>query len=322
MEDEFINYLAEYFILDGDFLLILPSTTSEHSARDHHTIIFKNVTYPTNLSPQELSEYRNWWAPCASFRLFLPEILTNLQKVIYLDSDTLFLSNPKNLWDEFKNYNEYQVGGLAPRIGHDFLVPWSNENYILTEEKKMTQVNSGVFLMDLEKMRQNVFDGSSPTAKTAASASTSKLKWNKSLFFPLYNQYNHQMHGDQDLINIIFHYNPTLLYFLPCKYNYHHKFCFNSNESINFCSSAEKNGAFIIHGSAKTFNNNYAPAFRAVNEGFLGLNFLDVEKGVDQSDLDQKRETLIAKIKENLLKKEINEHPHCGGKFKVFTGNL
>ena len=25
------------------------------------------------LPPEEISEFRNWWGPCASFRLFLPE---------------------------------------------------------------------------------------------------------------------------------------------------------------------------------------------------------------------------------------------------------
>ena len=33
----------------------------------------KTVTYP--LPPEEISEFRDWWGPCASFRLFLPEVL-------------------------------------------------------------------------------------------------------------------------------------------------------------------------------------------------------------------------------------------------------
>ena len=64
-----------------------------------------------------------------------------------------------------------------------------------------------------------------------------------------------------------------LLYFLPCRYNYQHKFCFDGY-SERFCDSAEEQGAFLIHGSANTFYNSYAPAFRIINEVFIKVSFL------------------------------------------------
>ena len=41
----------------------------------------KTVTYP--LPPEEISEFRDWWGPCASFRLFLPEVLHDTGTVFY-----------------------------------------------------------------------------------------------------------------------------------------------------------------------------------------------------------------------------------------------
>lgn len=259
------------------------------------------INYP--LDEEEIKEYRDWWGPCASFRLFLPQVMKKKDAVIYVDSDVLFLSDVQDLWNEFKNFNENQVGALAPRAGWHFKVPSMNQNYIMTPNGRVTQVNSGVFLMNLNRMRKPVF-------RTNDKISLDDFKWDKDLFFPLYHKYKSDMFGDQNLINVIFHFNPHLIYLIECRYNYHHKFCFDRDPD-RWCKSAELNGAAVIHGSAKTFYNNYSPAFRAINNAFTSFEW--------GGDLEN---DLLRVIDKNLLDPVIDNHEHCGGKRKLFMQGI
>ena len=67
----------------------------------------RTVKYP--LPPEEISEFRDWWGPCASFRLFLPDVMTDTDAVIYVDSDVLFIDSPQSLWAYFDQFNDEQV---------------------------------------------------------------------------------------------------------------------------------------------------------------------------------------------------------------------
>ena len=67
----------------------------------------KSVSYP--LPPEEIGEFRDWWGPCASFRLFLPEVLADTDSVLYVDSDVLFLAPPQEIWRHFAEFNKHQV---------------------------------------------------------------------------------------------------------------------------------------------------------------------------------------------------------------------
>ena len=64
--------------------------------------------------------------------------------VLYVDTDILFLGPVDEIWMHFYRFNPLQVGALAPRVGWKFNVPQNNPNYIVTPDKKLTQVNSGV----------------------------------------------------------------------------------------------------------------------------------------------------------------------------------
>ena len=111
-------------------------------------------------------------------------------------------------------------------MGWDFKVPASNPNFIMTPKGGVTQVNSGVFLMNLTRMREERF-------VTAESISLNNFKWNKELLLPLYYRNKKDMFGDQNLINTAFHYNPEALFYLSCRWNYHHKFCFDEQRSVS-----------------------------------------------------------------------------------------
>jgi len=65
------------------------------------------VSYP--LPPEEVGEFRDWWGPCASFRLFLPEVLAETDSVLYVDSDVLFLAPPQEIWKHFAKFDKHQV---------------------------------------------------------------------------------------------------------------------------------------------------------------------------------------------------------------------
>lgn len=296
------NTRIHFFIFTDDesgfnrFLRAWPETF-----KTRFTLSFHEVNYP--LSESELIAYKNWWAPCASFRLFLPEVLTEEDAVIYVDTDTIFLSDVRDLWELFDNFDEKQVAGLAPRKQSGYNVPVSNPNFIdIPGSHTKTQVNSGIFLMNLTRMRMPVFN-------TDYTISAENLTWNKTLLFPLFEKFKKDMAGDQNLINVVFHYNPKLVYFMDCKFNYHHKFCIDRNPS-SWCRNAETEGARIIHGSARAFYNNYAPAFKAVFNAFqVGANYNDTGE-------------LLKVVRSNLLEDDVDKHPHCGNKVHVFTNSM
>lgn len=56
--------------------------------------------------------------------------------------------------------------------------------------------------------------------------------------------------GDQDIINIYFHFHPDQLYILPCEFNYRPDHC-------TYMSSCPINdGIKILHGNRGSFHNS------------------------------------------------------------------
>nr|CAD7458280.1 unnamed protein product [Timema tahoe] len=107
-------------------------------------------------------------------------------------------------------------------------------------------VNSGVMLMNLTRMR--LFSWTDYVA-------------------PIYKEYKLTMTwGDQDIINIIFHFHPAMyfftdkLYVYPCRYNYRPDHCMY----MSVCHGAEQLGVAVLHGSRGSFHAEKLPAFRAI----------------------------------------------------------
>lgn len=50
---------------------------------------------------------------CASQRLFLPEVMSDVSRVIYVDTDTIFLRDPADLWDIFDRFNATQLAAMV-----------------------------------------------------------------------------------------------------------------------------------------------------------------------------------------------------------------
>lgn len=79
-------------------------------------------------------------------RLFLPELLPDVHKIIYLDSDTLVLKPIDQLWTE--SLNGMPIGAV-----HSYDASFGNGSAL---EKRET-FNDGVLLMDLDALRSQGF---------------------------------------------------------------------------------------------------------------------------------------------------------------------
>lgn len=123
------------------------------------------------------------------FRLVIQDKLPDIDKVIYLDCDTIVNGSLKELWNT--EMGDYAVAGVRDRV-NDSIRLYNRLRYPMHDG----YVNAGVLLINLIKWREfHVFD----RAKEIAKAMPEALK-------------NH----DQDIINILFHDNKLML---PFRYN-------------------------------------------------------------------------------------------------------
>lgn len=172
----------------------------------------------------------NWtklFKPCAAQRLFLSSLLLTYDKVVYIDSDTLFLSPPHSLWEQFSEFNASQLAAMTTETESEN-IGWY-PRFARHPFYGKFGLNSGVMLMDLKKMRE--------------------VGWERTLI-PLYEQFKSSVvFGDQDLVNIYFSYHPHQLHLLPCEFNYRPDSCMYGDK---LCLATE--GIRIIHGNRGFFH--------------------------------------------------------------------
>ncbi|KAL7302747.1 hypothetical protein TKK_0004794 [Trichogramma kaykai] len=197
--------------------------------------IVRPVTFPENT---DVNMWRKLFKPCAAQRLFLPTVLNDTDAVLYVDTDTLFLTPPEVIWDEFKKMNSTQLAALSPEH-EEPNTGWYNRFAKHPYYGKLG-LNSGVMLMNLTRMRE--------------------FKWTEYVI-PIHKQYRLKIiWGDQDIINIIFHFHPERLLVYSCRYNYRPDHCMY----MSVCAGATKEGALVLHGSRSTFHSDKQPPFKAV----------------------------------------------------------
>lgn len=125
----------------------------------------------------------------AYFRLILGDILTDIERVIYLDCDLIVNGSLCQLWNE--DIKDYALAGIRDRV-NDYVRLYNRLRYPMLDG----YINSGVMLINLKRWREdNFFE----KAKQIAQIMPLALK-------------NH----DQDIINIIYHGQIKMLDF---KYN-------------------------------------------------------------------------------------------------------
>lgn len=254
---------------------------------------FNYTTYPITFPAENAKEWKKLFKPCASQRLFLPLILKEVDSLLYVDTDILFLQPVEEIWSFLSLFNSSHIAAMAPeheepRIG------WYNR-FARHPYYGETGVNSGVMLMNMSRIRGKRFKNDMTTVL---------LKWEE-LLMPLLQKYKLNITwGDQDLLNIIFHHNSESLYVFPCQWNYRPDHCiYGSN-----CRQAEQEGVFILHGNRGVYHDDKQPAFRAIYEVIQKYPF-----GENMVD------SLLRPLETKL---QSTTHTYCGRASHLFTKRL
>ncbi|XP_030308954.1 glucoside xylosyltransferase 1 isoform X1 [Calypte anna] len=249
--------------------------------------------YPITFPTESAAEWKKLFKPCASQRLFLPLILKNVDSLLYVDTDILFLRPVDDIWSFLGKFNSTQIAAMAPeheepRIG------WYNR-FARHPYYGVTGINSGVMLMNMTRIRRKYFKNDMTAVR---------LQWGE-ILMPLLKKYKLNITwGDQDLLNIMFFHNPESLYVFPCQWNYRPDHCiYGSN-----CKEAEEEGIFILHGNRGVYHDDKQPTFRAVYEAIKNYSFGD----------DMVR-SLLQPLELELQK---TMHTYCGRIYKVFIKQL
>ncbi|KAK7098518.1 glucoside xylosyltransferase 1-like [Littorina saxatilis] len=203
-----------------------------------------DISFPAS---ENQAEWKKLFKLCASQRLFLPSLLTDIDALIYVDTDILFVSPLDDLWSFFSRFSATQLVALAPEH-EDPNVGWYNR-FARHPYVPPMGVNSGVMLMNLTRLRTSTW---LPSILKYFREYRLKITW-----------------GDQDLINIYFHDYPDELYQYSCEWNYRPDHCMY----MSVCKPAEEKGAYVLHGCRRVMHNDKQPAFKAVYKAFKDYRF-------------------------------------------------
>ena len=238
----------------------------------------RRITFPGNSK----IDWKTLFKPCAAQRLFLPSLLPKVDSLLYVDTDVLFLTPLESIWSFFHSMNSSQMAALAPEH-EDRQIGWYNR-FARHPYYGELGVNSGVMLMNLTRMREFPWIDYLPD---------------------IYNQYRYNITwGDQDIINIIFHFHPDKLFVYPCRWNYRPDHCMY----MSVCKSAETFGVAVLHGNRRTFHNDKEPVFKIMYDAFKEFDLISDSIKI-----------LLLNMKNGLMK---FTGTHCGKIWKVFVKNF
>ncbi|KAG8510540.1 Glucoside xylosyltransferase 2, partial [Galemys pyrenaicus] len=187
-------------------------------------------------------------------------ILKDVDSLLYVDTDVLFLRPVDDIWKFLRQFNSTQLAAMAPE--HEIpKIGWYSR-FARHPFYGSAGVNSGVMLMNLTRIRSTHFKNS---------MISTGLAW-KDMLYPLYQKYKNAITwGDQDLLNIIFYFNPECLYVFPCQWNYRPDHCmYGSN-----CKEAEGEGVSVLHGNRGVYHDDKQPTFKALYEAIRDFPFQD-----------------------------------------------
>lgn len=70
-----------------------------------------NLSFPEG---ETVNEWRKLFKPCASQRLFLPSLLKDVDALLYVDTDILFVRPLEDIWAHLQQFNRTQLVALCP----------------------------------------------------------------------------------------------------------------------------------------------------------------------------------------------------------------
>ncbi|XP_037500168.2 glucoside xylosyltransferase 1 [Rhipicephalus sanguineus] len=197
--------------------------------------------------------YHQWWSmfkPCATQRLFLTSMLPNVDAVLYVDTDVIFVHPIEDFWRMFYAMNEWQMAGMAPET-EDF-----NLNHYLTKALhpfvQPFALNAGLLMMNLTRMRAFDLEGR---------------------VMRLQEEFKGRIpYADQDLLNIVFARYPQGIFTFTCRWNFRGEHC-------NGGALCTDGPIAAVHASRRMLLDNPEPAFITLHRAML--NFKLGQKLVD-----------------------------------------
>nr|XP_037859583.1 glucoside xylosyltransferase 2 isoform X4 [Chlorocebus sabaeus] len=122
---------------------------------DSYTKKFEHRIYPITFSVGNPQEWKKLFKPCAAQRLFLPVILKDVDSLLYVDTDVLFLRPVDDIWKLLRLFNSTQLAAMAPE--HEIpKIGWYSR-FARHPFYGSAGVNSGVMLMNLTRIRSTQF---------------------------------------------------------------------------------------------------------------------------------------------------------------------
>ncbi|MBQ8692169.1 MAG: glycosyltransferase family 8 protein [Synergistaceae bacterium] len=127
------------------------------AARYNQTVDLINVEeYKKQIDEVTLKNIPERWGIGTLYRLFIPEILSGIDRVIYLDCDIVVNMDIAELWDI--DLGDNALGGANDSVAYDdfykFTPRFINLRLKLLELEREKYINAGVLLMNLNKIRE------------------------------------------------------------------------------------------------------------------------------------------------------------------------
>ncbi|XP_037788491.1 uncharacterized protein LOC119583835 isoform X2 [Penaeus monodon] len=240
----FTNNLLRFIVCTDaiEVYRVLVEVTSMWAAEHRSRIVFERrpVWYPPGRP--DLQGIR--W-PCSTAKLFQPYQFQDLDAVIYIDTDVIFLVPPENLWQEFSKFDSMQMMAMAAEAPADPREPPRHD-----QEPRHTPhgLNTGVMLMNLTRMRQFPGRGWIGEVITAFDTFVTVMTSTPS----------------NRLVNTVFSQYPNLVRELDCEWNYVSKLCQGGDIT---CPQVRKRGVSLLHGYGHHFYYD-SPKFMAVYQAW------------------------------------------------------
>jgi UDP-xylose:glucoside alpha-1,3-xylosyltransferase len=206
---------------DVDQRKILEIKFREFQSLRDFKVNYHNPSFPE----KDKQKWENMFKRCSTQKLFVANILKDIDAAVYVDADTLFLSPPSDIFRQLEKFSEKQIMGMVYNsFKKDSFYPKSAKTPFYGE----FGLNAGVVLMNLTRMRQLEVE----------TKILDIVKQDNSTF----------TYADQCILNAYFKFHPSELYELPCEYNFRTDFCFELK-----CLLPE--GIKILHGTSGIFKN-------------------------------------------------------------------
>lgn len=193
--NNYSNSNYHFYIVENNLSELNKSKMRNYIEKANNTHVFKSEIEFIDVNTDKIDggnylfAFSNRITPIAIARIMLPELLPDLDKVLYLDGDILVTTDLYNLYRvDLGNY----VAGMAPNITQ-------GKDILKKGDYKDIYYNSGVILMNLKKCREI----------KSTEKMTKYLKENMDKFiYDRTNMANNKdkfLYPDQDLINVVWH---------------------------------------------------------------------------------------------------------------------